>query len=97
MRHILLAGYPKSNGVAEIAVQSFKMLYAKKELDREPWRGWGPCGETSPQEPGQLLPAWLWFGRHIWHPQWFSSEMTSNPDTFAEVRENFHKRQKCYC
>ena len=32
-------GYPQSNGVEERAVQSFKRLYAKKELYGKPWEG----------------------------------------------------------
>ena len=86
----------QSNGVAEIAFQSFKMLYVKKELDREPCDGACALWRNNPQEQGQLLSAWLWFVRPIRHPQGFSSEMTSNPDTLEEARKNFCKRQKGY-
>ena len=50
----------------------------------------------TPQQPVQLSPTRLWYGRPIRHPRWFSPEMPSNPDTLAEARENFQKRQEAY-
>ena len=89
-------GYPQSNGAAERAVQSFKNLYKKKEEDGEPWQAAWPLWRDTPQQPGQLSPARLWYGRAIRHPRWFSPEMPSSPDTLAEARENFRKRQEAY-
>ena len=43
------AGYPQSNGAAKMAVQSFKRLYKKKEVDKEPWQGaWALWRSTIP-------------------------------------------------
>ena len=90
------AGYPQSNGAAERAVQSFKRLYGKKVLDGMPWEGAWALWRDTPQQPGQLSPARLWFGRPIHHPGWYSPQMPSNPDTLAEAQENFRKRQEGY-
>ena len=87
---------PQSNGAAERAVQSLKNLYKKKEEDGEPWQAVWALWRDTPQQPGQLSPAQLWYGQPIWHPHRFSPEMPSNPNTLAEARENFRKRQESY-
>ena len=90
------AGYLQSNGAAEGAVQSFKDLYKRKKADGETWQAAWVLWRDTPQQPGKLSPAQLWYGRPIRHPRWFSPEMPSNPDTLAEARENFQKRQEAY-
>ena len=67
---------------------------ALKERDNKPWQGEWALWKDTPQEPGQLSPARLWYGGPIWHLRWFNPEMPSNPDTWAEVKENFQKRQE---
>ena len=56
------AWYPQSNGAAERAVQSFKRLYSKKEINGTPWESAWALWRDRPQEPGQLLSARLLFG-----------------------------------
>ena len=90
------AGYPQSNGAAEKAVQSFKKLYEKKEREGTPWEEAWVLWRDTPQEPGQLSPARLWFGCPVRHPLWFSPAMLSNQDTLEEEKENFCKRQESY-
>ena len=95
-RRSLSAGYPQSNGAAERAVQRFKRLYATKEVDGVPWEEAWTLWRDTPQEPGQLSPARLWFGRPVRHPRWFSPAIPPNPDTLADAKEKFHKRQEGY-
>ena len=77
-------------------MRSFKTLYEKKEHEGSPWEEVWALWRDTPQEPGQLSPARLWFGRPVRHPQWFSLPMPSNPDTLEEAKENFRKRQEGY-
>ena len=81
---------------AEKAVQSFKKLYEKKERDGTPWEEAWALWRDTPQEPGHISPARLWFGRPVHHPWWFSPAMPSNPDTLEEAKENFRKRKEGY-
>ena len=90
------AGHPQSNGAAEKAVQSFKRLYLKKEHEGSPWEEAWSLWRDTPQEPGQLSPACLWFGRSVRHPRWFSPPMPSNQDSLEEAKENVHKHQEGY-
>ena len=56
-----LAGYPQSNGAAERAVQSFKRLYAKKEIGGILWEGaWALWRHTPRARAVIALPSVVW-------------------------------------